>query len=133
MGVAAGVGVEPRASFAKNGLLGREARIPLDLGLRASFPLESFELDGEAALAAAIFQAEGLNTLMPQQGTRLDLGARVGLTARLGRPSSRAVPFVGLHALVFPRPYEIATTPQGTLGSTPALWFGATLGLSASL
>jgi hypothetical protein len=34
---------------------------------------------------------------------------------------------------VFPRRYEIATTPLGTLGDTPALWVGATLGLSASL
>jgi hypothetical protein len=128
-----GVGVEPRSSFAKDGLQGRETRFPFDLGVRAARSLGAWELDGEAAIAAAIFRAEGLNTLMPQQGTRLDLGGRVGVALRLGRPSSRAVPFLGLHALVFPRPYEIATTPQGSLGSTPALWFGATLGLSASL
>jgi hypothetical protein len=128
-----GVGVEPRSSFAKDGLQGRESRLPLDLGLRAGRPLGSWELEGEAAIAAALFHAEGLNTLMPQQGTRLDLGARVGVALRLGRPSARAAPFVGLHALVFPRPYEIATSPQGTLGSTPALWLGATLGLSVSL
>jgi hypothetical protein len=129
----AGVGVEPRASFAKDGLLGREARIPLDLGLRLSRALGGWELDGEAALAAAIFHVEGLNTLMPQAGTRLDLGARLGGILRFGRPSARAVPFVGLAALVFPHRYEIATTPLGTLGDTPALWLGATLGLSASL
>jgi hypothetical protein len=128
-----GVGVEPRSSFTKDGLQGRETRFPFDLGLRAAHPFAAWELDGEAALAAAIFRAEGLNTLMPQQGTRLDLGGRLGVAVRLGRPSARAVPFLGLHALVFPRPYEIATTPQGSLGSTPALWLGATLGLSASL
>jgi len=128
-----GVGVEPRSSFTKDGLQGRQWRIPLDLGLRGWRPLGPCELDGEAAIAGAIFHAEGLNTLVPQQGTRLDLGARVGVAVRLGRPSSRAVPFVGLHALVFPRPYEIATTPLGTLGSMPALWLGATFGLSASL
>jgi hypothetical protein len=128
-----GVGVEPRSNFAKDGLEGRETRFPFDLGLRAARPLGAWEVDGEAAIAGAIFRAKGLNTLMPQQGTRLDLGGRVGVAVRLGRPSSRAVPFLGLHALVFPRPYEIATTPQGSLGSTPALWFGATLGLSASL
>jgi len=128
-----GLGLEPRATFARDGLQGRESRIPLDLGLRVPWPLGAWEIDGEAAIAAAIFHAEGLNTLMPQQGTRVDLGARLGLLVRLGRPSSRAVPFVGVHALVFPRPYEIATTPQGTLGSLPALWLGATLGLSVSL
>ena len=128
-----GLGLEPRASFAKDGLLGRESRTPLELGLRVPWPLGAWELDGEAAIAAAIFHAEGLDTSTPQQGTRLDLGARLGLQARLGRPSSRAVPFVGVHALVFPRPYQIATTPQGSLGSMPALWLGATLGLSVSL
>lgn len=128
-----GLGLEPRASFARDGLQGRQTRIPLDLGLRVPWPLGAWELDGEAAIAAAIFHAEGLNTLMPQQGTRLDLGARLGLLVRLGRPSSRAVPFLGVHALGFPRPYEIATSPQGSLGSMPALWLGATLGLSASL
>jgi hypothetical protein len=128
-----GAGVEPRSSFTKDGLQGREMRFPFDLGLRAARPFAAWELDGEAAIAAAIFRAQGLNTLMPQQGTRLDLGGRVGIAVRLGRPSARAVPFLGLHALVFPRPYEIATTPQGSLGSTPAIWLGATLGLSASL
>jgi hypothetical protein len=129
----AGVAVEPRANFSKDGLLGRESRVPLDLGLRLSRALGGWELDGEAALAAAIFHAEGLNTLMPQAGTRLDLGARVGGILRFGRPSARAAPFVGLAALLFPRRYEISTTPLGTLGDTPALWVGATLGLSASL
>jgi hypothetical protein len=129
----AGVGLEPRASFSTDGLLGRQWRIPLDLGLRLSRPLDGWELDGEAALAAAVFHAEGLNTLMPQSGTRLDLGARLGGILRFGRPSARAVPFVGLAALVFPHRYQIATTPLGTLGDTPALWLGATLGLSASL
>jgi hypothetical protein len=128
-----GVGFEPRASFTKAGLEVREARVPLDLGLRLGRPFGPGELDGEAALAAAIFRAQGLNTLMPQQATRLDLGARLAVTVRFGRPSARAVPFVGVHALVFPRPYEIATTPQGTLGSMPTLWLGATLGLSASI
>lgn len=128
-----GAGLEPRASFSQGGLLGRETRVPLDLGLRAGRPIGPWELDGEAAIAAAIFHAEGLNTLMPQQGTRFDLGGRVGVALRFGPPSARAVPFVGLHALVFPRRYEIATTPQGALGSTPALWVGVALGLSVSL
>ncbi len=128
-----GAGLEPRASFSQGGLLGRETRVPLDLGLRAWRPLGPWELDGEAAIAAAIFHAEGLNTLMPQQGTRLDLGARVGVALRFGSPAARAVPFVGLAALLFPRRYEIATTPQGALGSTPALWIGVALGLSVAL
>jgi hypothetical protein len=131
-GVAA-VGLEPRARFSVGGLDGREARIPIDLGVRLQRAAGPVEFGGELGLAAAIFRAQGLNTAMPQQGTRLDLGARAGVALRLGRPQARVAPFAGLHALLFPWPYQIATTPRGSLGATPALWVGATLGLSASL
>jgi hypothetical protein len=126
-------GLQPRASFAIGGLTAREQRIPLDLDLRLQRAFGSLELGAELGMAAVIFHAQGLSTVMRQQGTRLDLGARAGAWLRFGRPSTRAAPFVGVHGLLFPWPYEIAVTPRGTLGSLPALWLGATLGLSASL
>jgi hypothetical protein len=126
-------GLEPRASFAIGGLTAREQRIPLDLDLRLQRAFGSLELGAELGMAAVIFHAQGLSTVMREQGTRLDLGARAGAWLRFGRPSTRAAPFVGVHGLLFPWPYEIAVTPRGTLGSFPALWLGATLGLSASL
>jgi hypothetical protein len=55
------------------------------------------------------------------------------VTVRLGRPRARIAPVAGVHAIAFPRPYDIATTPQGVLGRTPTLWIGATLGISTSL
>jgi len=127
------VALEPRVGFAIAGLSGRQTRVPLDLGVRLDRRAGPFAFGGEIGLAAAIFHADGLNTAMPQAGTRLDLGGRAGILLRCDRWSARSAPFVGLHALLFPWPYEIAIAPAGTLGSTPVLWLGATLGVSTSL
>ncbi len=127
------VALEPRLSFAIDGLTGRQTRVPLDLGLRLQRRAGPFALGGEIGVAAAVFHADGLNTAMPQAGTRLDIGGRVAIFLRCDRWSARAAPFVGLHALLFPWPYEIAVSPSGALGSTPALWLGASLGISLSL
>jgi hypothetical protein len=127
------VALEPRVGFAIAGLSGRQTRVPLDLGVRLDRRAGPFAFGGEIGLAAAIFHADGLNTAMPQAGTRLDLGGRAGILLRCDRWSARAAPFVGLHALLFPWPYQIAVAPAGTLGSTPVLWLGATLGVSTSL
>jgi hypothetical protein len=127
------VALEPRVGFAIAGLSGRQTRVPLDLGVRLERPAGPFTLAGEIGLAAAIFHADGLNTAMPQTGTRLDFGGRAGILLRCDRWSARAAPFVGFHALLFPWPYAIAIAPAGTLGSTPALWLGATLGIAISL
>jgi len=127
------VALEPRVGFTIAGLSGRQTRVPLDLGVRLDRRAGPFAFGGEIGLAAAIFHADGLNTAMPQAGTRLDLGGRAGILLRCDRWSARAAPFVGLHALLFPWPYEIAIAPAGTLGSTPVLWLGATLGVSMSL
>jgi hypothetical protein len=131
--LALGVGLEPGASFSIGGLDVRETRVPLDVSLRLQRALGRVELGGELGIAAAPFHAEGLGTAMPASGTRLDLGVRAGATARFGRPSTRLAPFVGLHLVLFPYPYEIAANPAGGLGTTPALWLGARAGLSFAL
>jgi hypothetical protein len=128
-----GVGFEPRVGFAIAGLTGRQTRVPLDLGVRVERWTGPFRLGGEIGMAGAIFHADGLNTAMPQTGTRLDVGGRAAIFLRCERCSARVAPFVGLHALLFPWPYAIAISPSGTLGSTPSLWLGATLGIATAL
>jgi hypothetical protein len=128
-----GVGFEPRVGFAIAGLTGRQTRVPLDLGVRVERRIGPFRLGGEIGAAGAIFHADGLNTAMPQAGTRLDVGGRAAMFLRCDRCSARVAPFVGLHALLFPWPYAIAISPSGTLGSTPSLWLGATLGIATAL
>lgn len=128
-----GIGFEPRISFSLGGLDGRELRVPVDVGLRIQRMAGAVELGGELSVVAAPFHAEGLDTAMPSSGTRLDVGARAGGLVRFAGPRTRLAPFLGLHAVLFPWPYEIGTTPAGGLGTTAVLWLGATAGISASL
>ena len=128
-----GVGFELRIGFSIGGLDGRELRVPVDVGARMQRAAKSVEIAGELSLVAAPFHAEGLDTAKPTSGTRLDVGARAGGVLRFAGPRTRLAPFLGLHAVLFPWPYELSTTPAGGLGTTPVLWLGATAGLSASL
>ncbi len=126
------VAVEPRIDFSIGGLEVRELRVPIGAGARLQRAAHGVEVAGELAIVAAPFHAEGRNSAMPASGTRLDLGARAGGQIRFGGAQRRLAPFVGVQVSVFPWPYEISATPAGGLGTTPALWFGATLGVSAS-
>lgn len=131
--LALGIGAEPRASFSINGLDAREMRLPVDFSLRLPRTVGGVELAGEVGLAVAPFHAEGLGTSRPASGTRLDLGARAGAAVRFGRPGARLAPFVGVHLVLFPWPYEIVADPVGGLGTTPVLWLGVRAGLSLAL
>jgi hypothetical protein len=127
-----GVGLQPRIGFTVGALRGHQRRLPLDAGVRVRRPVGPIELAGELGLAAAVFSAEGESPAIPKQAVRLDLGLRGGLVLRLARPRARIAPVLSLHGMFFPRTYELATTPQGVLGHTPAVWLGATAGVSAS-
>lgn len=131
--LALGAGLEPRASFSIGGLDARQTRVPMDLSLRLQRALGGVELAGELGVAAAPLHAEGLGTARPESGTRLDVGARAGASLRFARPGARLAPFVGVHLVLFPFPYEIAALPAGGLGTTPVLWLGVRAGLSIAL
>jgi hypothetical protein len=126
----AGVGFEPRASFAFGSIGVDELRIPFDLGAAFVQTWNHLALVGQAGLAGAVVRISGSNTASPDSGTRIDLGGRFALAARFGSSSSTAVPVVGIHALVFPHPYEATAKPQGDIGQLPAFWVGATAGVS---
>ena len=126
----ASAGVQPRASFDFGGIDIDELRAPFDVGVALVHPWRRFALLGELSLAGALVRISGTNTASPQSGTRVDLGGRIGLGVRIGPPSSLIVPIVGVHALVFPKPYEATASPQGDIGQLPAVWIGLTAGLS---
>jgi hypothetical protein len=108
-----------------------ELRLPFDLGLR--LPLltrTAFDLVADVGLAGAVFHDKATNTAGPQSGTRLDLGARAGVVVHAGRLSDRLLGIAGIHAELFPRPYDVTLMPQGTVGHTPAFWMGVTVGLA---
>jgi hypothetical protein len=108
-----------------------ELRLPFDLGLRLPLVTRAaLDLVADVGVAGAVFRDRAKNTVDPQAGTRLDLGARAGLVVHAGRLSDRLLGSAGLHLEVFPRPYDVTLTPQGTVGRTPAFWVGGTLGLA---
>jgi hypothetical protein len=126
----AAVGLEPRASFTFGGVGVDELRVPLDVGAAFVRPWDRLAVVGELGLAGALLRISGNNTASTQSGTRLDLGGRIGVAVRFGSPTSGVIPVVGLHALVFPKPYEATAKPEGNIGQLPALWLGATMGIS---
>jgi hypothetical protein len=132
LGVTAGIGLQPTASFSVGGLAARELRVPFDVGASARLAADPVELGIEAGVGAAVFHASGVNPAVPAGGTRLDLGGRGAVALRLARPTARLAPVIAVHALYFPKPYEIGTVPNGVLGHMPSLWLGATAGASLS-
>jgi hypothetical protein len=126
----AAVGLEPRASFSFGGIGVDELRVPFDLGAAFVRRGDRLAVVAELGLAGAVLRISGDNTASTQSGTRLDLGGRIGVAVRFGSPESGVVPIVGVHALVFPKPYEATVMPEGNVGQLPALWLGATAGVS---
>jgi hypothetical protein len=126
----AGLGFEPRASFTFGNIVVDELRIPFDLGAAFVHAWSHLALVGQAGMAAAMVRISGNNTASPGSGTRLDLGGRIAVSVRFGSSSSTVVPVAGIHALVFPKPYEATATPEGNIGQLPAFWVGLTAGVS---
>jgi hypothetical protein len=128
--VAAVVGVAwlPREDFSIDGVRGREGRVPLDASLRLGQGRGRSQLTGELGLVGQLLFVEGLNTASPRHETRLDLGPRLAGAWRLG--AGRFAPVLGLHAVWFPRPFTLETTPLGSLGKTASLELGLSLGVA---
>jgi hypothetical protein len=125
-----GGGLEPHIGLRVGGLGVEEFRAPFDIGGSLVKALDRATLTGDLGLAGVLFRVSGTDTIQPQSGTRLDLGARAAIALRIGRPSATWAPVVGLHALWLPKPYELTAVPQGEIGKLSALWIGATAGLS---
>jgi hypothetical protein len=126
----AALGFEPRASFDFGGVGVDELRVPFDVGAAWVHAWNRIAFAGEVGLAGAVVRISGTNTAIPSSGTRIDLGGRLGAAVRFGSSSSAVAPVLGIHALIFPKPYQATTTPQGDLGQLPALWLGLTAGVS---
>jgi hypothetical protein len=131
VGIAATAGVLAPTNDAFGSIDVREQRFPLSLSLTLSHDL-SGGVRAAADLGLAIvpftLQGQGLSTVAPT--TRVDLGGRLALALRLPAMLGRVAPVVGLHADIFPRPYRFSVDPLGDIGSSSALWVGASLGLS---
>ena len=132
LGGVVGLGLEAPSEFTLGSLRAREQRIPVDAGVRLRHAGHWVEFAGELGLTAVRFRAEGLSPVIARQATGFDVGARAGVTVRIGPRASRLAPIAGVHGAYFPRPYELAMQPTGVVGKTPTFRLGATLGIAAS-
>jgi len=108
----------------------RQQRFPLSIALTARHTFAA-RLAGAAAVGAALvpLTLRGQALDGASQSTRLDAGVRLAFELRF-LATDRLAPFIGLHAEVFPRAYQLDVDPLGTIGSTGRFWLGASAGLS---
>jgi len=129
-GVAATAGVLAPSDGTYASVTVHQQRFPLSLALTARRNLsERLALAGAvgAALVPLTLRATALEG-GPSQ-TRLDAGIRFAVELRF-RATQRLVPFVDLHAELFPRAYELQVDPLGIIGSTGRFWIGVSAGVA---
>jgi hypothetical protein len=111
----------------QGGWKAEELRFPLDAGARVTWYLGRFRpwLVVGGSLTPTAFLGQDL--VETDRQWRLDLGAlfMAGATLRLfGRIGVAAA----INVRWQPRPYHLQVIPHGTIGDTPALWLGLSLG-----
>ena len=136
LGIAATAGVLAPTDSRFSAVTVRQQRFPLSLAFTARHPIgERIAVAGAvgAALVPLTLRADGIDGA--PSSTRLDAGVRLALDlAFLATP--RLAPFIGIHAEIFPRAYELDVGPPGSVGSvgsvgsTGRFWLGASVGLS---
>jgi hypothetical protein len=133
LGVAAAAGVLAPTDSHFSGVTVRQQRFPLSLALMARRRLgERIGVAGAvgAALVPLTLRASGIDAA--PSATRLDAGVRLALELKV-LATPRLSPFIGVHAEIFPRAYQLDVGPPdnvGSIGSTGRFWLGASLGLS---
>lgn len=112
----------------------RQQRFPFTAGVAFRHRLSPwFELTGKAAVALVLLTLRGENVSPGSSSARLDPGAHLSFEMRGPPLRDGLVPFVGLHAELFPRRYVLDADPVGQVGVTNRFWWGATAGLSFAL
>lgn len=130
LGLAATAGVLSPTDSQFSSVTVRQQRFPLSLAVVAQHRLtDGIALAGGVgvALVPLTLHAQGIDTA--PSSTRLDAGARVAIELHI-LATPRLAPFIGVHAEIFPRAYQLDVDPLGYVGSTGRFWLGASLGLS---
>lgn len=103
--------------------------LPFDVSLRRAYELGPVALAAELGPELALLFASGDRVNNPRTSTRLEVGARAGLSLTWGM-SRHLGAFATVFGVVRPNPYELKVNPDIASGSTPPVWVGASLGLS---
>jgi hypothetical protein len=130
LGVSLGVGGMYTTATLDFGSAGsaRVSRVPIDVSLRPLWRRGPVELAAELGLRGVVTTLDGIDMPQAEHSVRGDVGVRV---AALGRfwLAPRAGVFFSAFATGSLAPIELRVDPYGRVGSTPALWTGASLGL----
>jgi hypothetical protein len=89
------------------------------------------ELAGALGVSLTPFTLRGQGLTAPAPTTRLDVGARLELSARWS--GHALAPFAGVHVEWFPRTYDLSVLPLGGIGTTAPVQVGPSAGLEFPL
>jgi hypothetical protein len=108
--------------------------IPIDVGARLQHAGEHWDAGVELSfvLAPVHLRGAGSNLSPAEEGWRVETGLRLGAAARYWVGKTVGV-FISVFSSAFPRPYTLGVRDLGTVGETPTLWLGASLGLAVRL
>jgi hypothetical protein len=130
-GVIGVAGVSP-TTLTVTGDRARLTRVPIDLAVRGRVNAGRFAASLDIGAVAAVQITQGLDVSPPLRETRLELGVLLGAAAQY-RAWARVAPFVSLQAELVPSPYHLTLPALGTVGTTPAYWLAAEIGVSIAL
>ena len=99
-------------------------RMPIDISARMYLRTGRLEGTFDLGLLLALLKEE----YAPARRNYFEVepGVRAGLTLSWG---DRIVPWVGASLEVLPAPYDLRFAPVGSVGRTPSVWFGFSLGM----
>jgi hypothetical protein len=133
LGAVIGVsGMSPATLDLGEGTLATVTRLSIDLGLRLAWRRRSVELDLDAGLFAAFLFIAGTSFAHNAKATRLDPGGRVSGAVRVWLTRRIALSLSAALEVSF-RPENLVVNPDGTVGTTPRMWLGPSLGLVGRL
>ena len=105
---------------------------PLDAVVGVSTKATSWELGAELGPNASILSIVGKDLKQAQRQIRVELGGRVSAWSRFWFTKKFAA-FLSADCIVRPFPYVLDIDPRGGIGEMPAIWLGASAGLTVML
>ena len=123
-------GARAPVTLTLDGASARLVRVPVDVGVgfRPS-PGAAWSWRADLGLRTTGLLVDGRGLERENRAFRLDVGARLATSVTYTRLPEVA-PFVGVEAVVNPRPYELLVTGRGEIGRTPTLWCGVIMGVA---
>ncbi len=124
IGGSLGLVLGPPADLVFGSVSINQFRLPIDASLRLSARAGQLEGTLDAGIVVALLREE--YTPARRSFQDVEAGARAGLTLLWG---DRIMPWLGAAIEVIPTSHDLRFAPMGTIGHTPNLWLGVSLGI----